>query len=158
MMIQEVDVVGTSEANTTEEDESASHREQSTSFRRQEWTPLTVENDNTPALIHVGLSSPQQAVAHADCESHLMRGGNCTEGGGVLGWAGGEETVAAAAGDSHREQSTLLRRQERTPLPVEKDNCPALIHVGLFSPQQAVAHADCESHLITVGVGLDTID
>ena len=49
---------------------------------------------------------------------------------------------------SHREQSTPLRLQERTPLTVEKANMPALIHSGLFSPQQALPHADCESHLI----------
>jgi hypothetical protein len=42
-MIQEVDVIGTSEANTSEEDDSDSHCEQSTLLRLQERTPLTVE-------------------------------------------------------------------------------------------------------------------
>ena len=53
-----------------------SHFEQSTPLRLQELTPLAVVvKAKTPALMHVGLSSPQQALPDADCESHLMRGG-----------------------------------------------------------------------------------
>ena len=59
---------------------SGSHREQSNPLRLQVLTPSTVEKANVPALVHVGLSSPQQALPHADFESHLMRGGDCTVG------------------------------------------------------------------------------
>ena len=52
-----------------------SHFEQSTPLRLQELTPLAVEKVKAPMLTHSGLSSPQQALPHADCESHLMRGG-----------------------------------------------------------------------------------
>jgi hypothetical protein len=35
-------------------------------------TPLAVIKAKTPSLMHVGFASPQQALPHADCESHLI--------------------------------------------------------------------------------------
>jgi hypothetical protein len=117
-----------------------SHREQSTPLALQELTPLTVEKANGPALAHVGLSSPQQALPHADCESHLMSEGCCVE-----------EVVL----DSHRQQSTPLTLQELTPLTVIKTAGSVLVHVGLAVPQQALPYSYCESHLKggVIGVG-----
>ncbi len=122
---------------------SFSHREQSTPLRLQERTPLTVEKANMPALIHSGLFSPQQALPHADCESHLIFG--TVEGEVLL-------VLVLVLLGSHREQSTPLALQELTPSTVEKTNGPALVHVGLSSPQQALPHADFESHLIVATV------
>jgi hypothetical protein len=124
-----------------------SHREQSTPLSLQELTPLAVIKAKTPALMHVGFASPQQALPHADCESHLM--GICAET--TLSFTA-ETTLS-----SHREQSTPLRLQKLTPLAVINAKAPALVHFGFASPQQALPHADCESHLIVATVLLDPV-
>ena len=97
--------------------------------------------------MHVGFASPQQALPHADCESHLM--GICAET--TLSFTA-ETTLS-----SHREQSTPLRLQKLTPLAVINAKAPALVHFGFASPQQALPHADCESHLIVATVLLDPV-